>query len=186
MNTQPKHGDQAPVIDAKGRKRGLKKYVVCPFCDQGRWVRVDAFRNESFTGMCQQCHNKIITERRENHGRWKGGKTKSAHGYICVRVENDDPMISMVKKGSNYVYLHRLTMAKRIGRPLYAWEVVHHKDGNKQNNEIENLVLLEDKADHQTSIAIQKEVKKLEDKIAVLEMENAELRIRIKENRSLK
>lgn len=36
---------------------------------------------------------------------------------------------------------HRLVMAKKIGRPLEDGEVVHHIDGDKQNNAPDNLEL---------------------------------------------
>lgn len=41
-----------------------------------------------------------------------------------------------------YIYEHRYVMEKVIGRPLTRGESVHHKDGNKSNNTIENLELL--------------------------------------------
>jgi len=37
---------------------------------------------------------------------------------------------------------HVVAMEKHIGRRLLEYEVVHHKDGDKQNNEIENLELM--------------------------------------------
>lgn len=36
---------------------------------------------------------------------------------------------------------HRVVMEQKIGRPLLSNEIVHHVDGNKKNNSIENLVL---------------------------------------------
>ena len=37
---------------------------------------------------------------------------------------------------------HRFIMEQHLGRKLASDEVVHHKDGNKQNNSIENLVIM--------------------------------------------
>ena len=42
----------------------------------------------------------------------------------------------------NYVPYHRLVMENYIGRYLNKDEVVHHKDGNKNNNDISNLELM--------------------------------------------
>jgi hypothetical protein len=43
---------------------------------------------------------------------------------------------------------HRLVMERAIGRPLTKAEVVHHKDGNKANNALENLELLPNQSTH--------------------------------------
>jgi hypothetical protein len=43
---------------------------------------------------------------------------------------------------------HRYVMAEHLGRPLTDEEVVHHRDGDRKNNAIENLELLESNADH--------------------------------------
>ena len=47
-----------------------------------------------------------------------------------------------VKIGGVKHDLHRLIAEQTIGRPLTSNEVVHHIDGNKQNNDPANLVVL--------------------------------------------
>jgi hypothetical protein len=44
-------------------------------------------------------------------------------------------------KGHYWVKEHRLIVAQHLGRPLRSDESVHHIDGNRQNNDINNLQL---------------------------------------------
>jgi transposase-like protein len=62
------------------------------------------------------------------------------HGYAYVLPGPGDPIAGKRTK-SGYVLEHRLVMARALGRPLRADETVHHKDGDKLNNRIENLQL---------------------------------------------
>lgn len=57
-----------------------------------------------------------------------------SRGYVCVKVTHGCKY--------NYRHLHRVLMEEKIGRPLAKSEVVHHIDGDKQNNDINNLALL--------------------------------------------
>jgi len=47
-----------------------------------------------------------------------------------------------------YVAEHRLIMEEKIGRFLKKEETIHHKDGNKLNNDIENLELCYSRGTH--------------------------------------
>ena len=55
----------------------------------------------------------------------------------------------------NYVLEHRVVMENYLGRLLKDDEVVHHKDGNKKNNDIKNLEVMSVEK-HSTNHAIMK------------------------------
>lgn len=86
-------------------------------------------------------HNSKGRNRRgEKHGSWKGGIHKAATGYVWELVAGDDPMISM-RTSNGYVLQHRLVMARHLGRPLTKAETVHHINGVRDDNRLENLEL---------------------------------------------
>jgi hypothetical protein len=67
---------------------------------------------------------------------WKGGKSKTSEGYVIVRAP-EHPMA----QPNGYVKEHRLVMAAHLGRDLLPEEVVHHINGDKTDNRLENLEL---------------------------------------------
>lgn len=67
---------------------------------------------------------------------WKGG-LYIAGGYAKVKVKEHP-----AKDKRGYVLLHRLVMEDYLGRYLNNDEFIHHKDGNKLNNELSNLELI--------------------------------------------
>jgi hypothetical protein len=71
----------------------------------------------------------------KNHA-WKGGRILDKDGYVLVR-QPDHPHAN----SGGYVREHRLVMEAAIGRYLDPSEVVHHVDDQRQNNQLENLVL---------------------------------------------
>ena len=73
---------------------------------------------------------------------WKIEKIvkKGDYNYAVVK---DHP--NATKNG--YVLHHRIVMENHLGRILNSNEVVHHKDGNKKNNKISNLEVM-DRIEH--------------------------------------
>ena len=76
------------------------------------------------------------------HPQWKGGR-KLVGRYWYV-YSPDHPR----RTKQRLVAEHRLVMEKVLGRYLEPQEVVHHIDGNPQNNEPSNLVVFQTNAEH--------------------------------------
>jgi len=72
---------------------------------------------------------------------WRGGRVKGSQGYIFLKLLPDDPYISMAGL-HNYCLEHRYVMAQHLGRILPRSEQVHHKNGRKDDNRLENLELV--------------------------------------------
>lgn len=69
--------------------------------------------------------------------RWNGGKRLHDKGYVRV-WKPEHPYAS----NDGYVYEHRLVMETFIGRYMTKDEIIHHINGKKNDNRIENLKLL--------------------------------------------
>lgn len=63
---------------------------------------------------------------------WKGGRVARSDGYVSVYVKGDDGKL-------RYVPEHRVVMEQHLGRRLHPDENVHHKNGVKDDNRLENL-----------------------------------------------
>lgn len=91
---------------------------------------------------------------------WKGGKYIEPNGYVRLTLEKDDPFYEATdKKGT--MREHRYVMAKHIGRPLTEFEHVHHINGIKDDNRIENLELI-DPSTHLLITKLEARIKELE------------------------
>ena len=73
---------------------------------------------------------------RENNPRWKGGRF-SSRGYIKIK-QDEHPNADQF----GYVFEHRYKMEQKIGRLLERNEIAHHLNGVKDDNRIENLLLM--------------------------------------------
>lgn len=87
----------------------------------------------------------------DKSNKWKGGRNKNK-GYVMIYSPNHPNRRGRNKSGGGgYMREHRLVMEKHIGRYLHSWEEVHHINGIKDDNRIENLSLLP-RREHNTKI----------------------------------
>ena len=134
----------------KGRELGFADrkrtyiWMACPDCDKRRWVCYRK-RGKGSSYRCQPCSAKRRSGRLSSQ--WKGGRVMHSQGYIMIKVLPDDFFYPMATQ-TGYVAEHRLVMARHVKRCLLPWEIVHHKNGIKGDNRLENLQLLPHKRYH--------------------------------------
>lgn len=78
------------------------------------------------------------------HWCWNGGRIQDKDGYILIYLPGH-PMARSRGNSNEPVYVleHRFVMSEHLGRILEDNEVVHHVNGDKTDNRIENLQLFE-------------------------------------------
>ena len=117
-------------IDKKKEKSINKNTHICDNCG----IEFIKYRKEK--KLYKFCSVKCSSEymKGEKSPFYKGVKINSG-GYNTILIN-----------GKNF-YLHRIVMEDFLGRKLSKNEDVHHKDGNKLNNDINNLEVI-DKSEH--------------------------------------
>lgn len=78
-----------------------------------------------------------------NNGHWKGGRYLGSTGYVYI-LNKEHPYA----KKNGYVAEHRMVIEKYIGRYITNIESIHHKNKIRNDNRIENLMLLRNKSSH--------------------------------------
>lgn len=146
----------ADKLQTTGRKRN-PNYKCCE-CDKPCYQRPSDIKNLKHgltcgNNECSQKLNSRIMKGKNNHqfgikgsanASFKGGRRISSYGYIIIYC----PLHSR-KMFDGYVFEHILVMENHTGRSLKYYghnhrhnEVCHHKDEDKQNNNIDNLELM--------------------------------------------
>lgn len=139
----------------------VRKYLW-PEEDLRRWVEIDLKTHEEI-GEILDVSPKLVSKAckkfgiqcqrtgprgGEGHPEWKGGRTIDKNGYVLVFCPGHPMARKMGHRIPKYVLEHRLVMAEHLGRMLDPQEVVHHKNGDKADNRIENLELYTSNAHH--------------------------------------
>jgi hypothetical protein len=78
----------------------------------------------------------------KNSKSWRGGEM-IRNGYVCIYMPSHPFCYTGI-----YVYEHRLVMEKHLGRYLLPQEEIHHINGIRYDNRIENLMLFSNKSEH--------------------------------------
>jgi len=103
----------------------------CGTTDSLRWAR----------GLCQPCYSRhsyrgtletiALPPAPNTRKRRVGERWVSTQGYVMVRTSDDSPGMPE----------HRVVMTRHLGRDLVRGETVHHRNGQRDDNRIENLEL---------------------------------------------
>lgn len=130
---------------------GMTTYIqaVCTVCGDECFVSKHLSEKGAAAICSQKCNGKRKSIKHT-------GARHTQKGYVVVH-RPDHPM-----SGKNGKLLeHRLVMSEHLGRMLDAREVVHHKDGNRSNNAIENLELMSGHKEHAATHAQESELYQL-------------------------
>lgn len=117
-------------------QKGKRPKFLC-VCDCGN---IGTIQSQNLTnGTSKSCgclRNEEFKKRTlGKHHLWKGGRSKDAGGYIRIRTGHDDTGKPI------RIMEHRVVMEKFLNRALLDSETVHHKNGIRTDNRLENLEL---------------------------------------------
>lgn len=133
-------GQRTKITPRSRPERGLAKGDPLRYVNHHAW-RGRQHTEETLRKMSQVQQDTSL--RGAASHRWKGGRALSS-GYVVLNVGVEHPMADAYGR----VREHRLVMAEAIGRYLRSEEVVHHRNGVRDDNRLENLELFETTAAH--------------------------------------
>ncbi|MFH2032632.1 MAG: HNH endonuclease signature motif containing protein [Bacteroidota bacterium] len=129
------------AIYKKGKKKEYVRYLCECNCGNIHIVSAGNLKQGSVSScgcFAKENRSKYF---KNNKNRWKGGRNKTTQGYINIFKPDHPTSINAGSSSGKYVLEHRLVMEEKLGRYLTKDETVHHKNGIKTDNRIENLEL---------------------------------------------
>jgi len=111
--------------------RNMGKFIICTNCGKEKWYPTNRWkRNKSGLFFCSRKCN-FEYQKGVNSTLYKNGK------YLDWYIH-----------GEKNKWLHRLLVEGYIGRDLVRGEIVHHIDGDRTNNKLNNLYIYTSNGEH--------------------------------------
>ena len=164
----------------KLKKKYKRVALVCAYCGK-EFCRTPSQVRDKKNSFCSiACSNKKNGKDRDTRGWYVNG------GYVMLHfsgLSDREKLMAekIVQSSKRYKVIreHRLVYSLHIGRPVTKDEIIHHKDGNKQNNNISNLELLNRKEHTASHRRVNAEFGSIIQKNKELVMENMFLKLTI-------
>jgi hypothetical protein len=112
------------------------KYIKCIVCGKEVYANPSKKDRKKFCSMECKNNGMHLLVGGDKHWNWKGGVC-TVGGYTYMKDRRHPNRVS-----GDYVMEHRLVMEKKLGRYLNDNEEVHHINGIKSDNRIDNLELV--------------------------------------------
>lgn len=124
-------------------KYRASKTAYCRPCDSKKQKTgrcIDCGENIAQTAKRCWAHANLAKKGAGNHN-WTGGRVVDSNGYVVLSDLDSRAHPNAWKGKRPGIFEHVKVMSDYLGRPLLAHENVHHKNGDRQDNRIENLEL---------------------------------------------
>lgn len=113
---------------------GLYIMLICKQCEK-EFIPKDKYNVNK--GYCSsRCALNYYRDNNPEHQRYAGKKAAE----VIIKKYRGTGTKTYVKENGRHQ--HRVVMERVLGRPLEKGEIVHHKDGNKKNNNPDNLEVM--------------------------------------------